>query len=430
MFAQLAAALRPRITRLEVAILLYCWLNGHSMVAAQWNVTIDDIDPSIVYSPADAWYSTSENCTVCLSPSVINSYHEGLHLLPPYPNAVASAPSLSQPTGVPKAADDVGLGDLEVTLKYDFSGSAVYLFGIQPLAASNSTMAPTTMNLSFTLDQTSYPNFVSTGTQGGTGFRSNVSVFKEEGLTEGPHALTVEIGLGSAFLFDYLVYTTTNSTNNASAPIEQTQAASSARPKNNNNIATFGGAVGGSVGVLALLFLGLAFSIIRRRKKSALRDSLERSLRPEMIGPSNFVERFFPHDPMDQTQTEIVVPSVPPPTYGAALSSPTTGASTPFSSNLGPHSLHAPSRTLSYADIPPASLPPTPSLDQLPPPFSGGNTPSDSIMAPGAALPLFHNSNFVEGDVISGDAGSHIVPLMRQSGSNSRTSSQVTPPPK
>lgn len=122
MFAQLAAGLRPRITRLEVTILLYCWLNGHSMVAAQWNVTIDDIDPSIVYSPADAWYSTSENCTVCLSPSVINSYHEGLHLLPPYPNAVASAPSLSQPTGVPKAADDVGLGDLEVTLKYDFSG--------------------------------------------------------------------------------------------------------------------------------------------------------------------------------------------------------------------------------------------------------------------------------------------------------------------
>jgi hypothetical protein len=89
------------------------------------------------------------------------------------------------------------------------------------------------MNLSFTLDQTIYPNFVSTGTQGATGFRSNISVFKEEGLTEGPHALTVEVGLGSVFLFDYLMYTTTNSmninsTNNASMPMEQTQAVSSA----------------------------------------------------------------------------------------------------------------------------------------------------------------------------------------------------------
>ena len=89
------------------------------------------------------------------------------------------------------------------------------------------------MNLSFTLDQTKYPIFLSTGTQGGTGFRSNV--FKKEGLTEGPHSLIVEVGLGSIFLFDYLVYMTTNSmninsTNNASTPIRQTQAASSAIP--------------------------------------------------------------------------------------------------------------------------------------------------------------------------------------------------------
>ena len=168
---------------------------------------------------------------------------------------------------------------------------------------------------------------------------------------------------------------------------------------------------------MALLFLGLAFSIIRRRRKSALRDRLERGLGPEMIGPPAFVERFFPHDPMDQTQTEIVVPSVPPPTYGAAISSPATGASTPFSGHLGPHSLHASSRTLSYADIPPASPPPTPSLDLLPPPFPGGNiSPSDSIAAPVAVLPLSHHLNFDGGDVLSGDAGSHTVPLVGQSG--------------
>jgi hypothetical protein len=180
---------------------------------------------------------------------------------------------------------------------------------------------------------------------------------------------------------------------------------------------------------LALLSLGLAFSIIRRRRKSALRDRLEPGLRPETIGPSTFVARYFPHDPMDQTQTEVVVPSVPPPTYGAALLSPTTSASTPFSSHVGPHSPHAPLRTLSYADIPPASPPPLDS-PQLPPSFPGGNiSPSDPIMAPGAVLPLSHNSNFVGGDVLSGDAGSHTVPLMGQSGSNSRMFSPVTPPP-
>ena len=108
---------------LEVTILLYCWLNAHSMVAAQRNVTIDDIDPSIVYSPADAWYPNSENCTACLNPSVITSYHEGLHLLLPSPNAVTSASPLSQPIGVLKeTGDDAGLADLEVTLQFNFSG--------------------------------------------------------------------------------------------------------------------------------------------------------------------------------------------------------------------------------------------------------------------------------------------------------------------
>jgi hypothetical protein len=111
------------MTWLEFTILLYCWLNAHSMVAAQRNVTIDDIDPSIVYSPANAWYPNSENCRACLNPSAINSHHEGIHLLPPYPNAFTSASPLSQPTGVLKeTADDVGLADLKVTLKFNFSG--------------------------------------------------------------------------------------------------------------------------------------------------------------------------------------------------------------------------------------------------------------------------------------------------------------------
>src|SRR5688572_8353693 len=91
------------------------------------------------------------------------------------------------------------------------------------------------------------------------------------------------------------------------------------RTARKHNIATFAGAVGGSVGVLGLFSLCLAISIIRRRHLAAKRERRERdheSLHtngsddsPNMSGPAPFVPRFFP---------DTVIPSEPP-TYVDAV---------------------------------------------------------------------------------------------------------------
>ncbi|KAI0776692.1 hypothetical protein BD413DRAFT_602221 [Trametes elegans] len=99
---------------------------------------------------------------------------------------------------------------------------------------------------------------------------------------------------------------------------------SSPPPSKSNNIATFAGAVGGSVGLLGVLALSLAISIYRRRVRAARRDRHFRETqsrsnpdfdgesfhteasedRPVMQGPAPFVPRYFPGT---------VVPAPPPP---------------------------------------------------------------------------------------------------------------------
>lgn len=63
------------------------------------------------------------------------------------------------------------------------------------------------MNLSFTLDGNPAGTRVNNGTQGAVGYQSNANVFAMENLTEAPHTLLVDVNDGSAFLFDYMIYT-------------------------------------------------------------------------------------------------------------------------------------------------------------------------------------------------------------------------------
>lgn len=157
-----------------------------------------------------------------------------------------------------------------------------------------------------------------------------------------------------------------------------------------HNIATFGAAVGGSVGVLALFSLGLALSIIRRRYLAAKREQRDHeSLHtnasddsPQMLGPAPFVPRYFP---------DTVIPSEPP-TYMAALA--TNNNNSTLLATLPPEAFGSTQR--SYADIPP-SVPPPPLDDimiQPPPPFPVAvSTPSappmriESISEEEGALP-------------------------------------------
>ena len=136
-----------------------------------------------------------------------------------------------------------------------------------------------------------------------------------------------------------------------------------------HNIATFAGAVGGSVGLLAVLALSLAISIYRRRLRARRRDRRYRRSQnrsnpdfdgesfhtdgdddgPPMQGPAPFVPRYFPGT---------VVPAAPPP-Y-----SPPADATTALLSSMSPPwgnaRLPAPGEDTSYADRPPPSPPPLP----------------------------------------------------------------------
>lgn len=117
---------------------------------------------------------------------------------------------------------------------------------------------------------------------------------------------------------------------------------------------------------MGVFSLGLAISIIRRRRQAARRDRLESQSdsanvsndSPRMFGPAPFIPRFFP---------DTIIPTDPP-TYTVALatSSDNSALLASIGSRSGQTSAHR-----SYADIPPASPPPP--LDDVivppPPPF-------------------------------------------------------------
>lgn len=129
------------------------------------------------------------------------------------------------------------------------------------------------------------------------------------------------------------------------------------------NVATFGGAVGGSVGVLCVIAICLAASLIRRRRRSAKRDR-RRNRRggyassdtesytsgggsialpedgPQMQGPVGFVPRYFPG----------TVPAAPPP-YAPGDRPLSPNETTPLSyDDLSPHL----DGDEPYADVPPS----------------------------------------------------------------------------
>ncbi len=143
----------------------------------------------------------------------------------------------------------------------------------------------------------------------------------------------------------------------------------SASQTKTRNVATFAGAVGGSVGLLAILSLSLAISIYRRRLRSARRDRQYRRSQnrsydfdgesfhtdasedsPPMQGPVPFVPRYFPGT---------VVPAPPPPyspPNDATLALLSSTSPVPWA----PPRLPAPGEDTSYADRPPPTPPPMP----------------------------------------------------------------------
>lgn len=78
---------------------------------------------------------------------------------------------------------------------------------MQPLGIPLVDTTPTAMNLSFILDNNLLGNFSHQGSKSASGYASHVNIFAQTNLTETPHVLRVDVGLGSVFLFDYMVFT-------------------------------------------------------------------------------------------------------------------------------------------------------------------------------------------------------------------------------
>lgn len=233
----------------------------HVVVGAEpVNVTVDDADPSIEYIPSDSWRASSTACSSqCLlvdtNGTFDKTYHTGVHVLIDMDDLSSSSSSTTHTSSSPAPTesegdddrdhdaddteitkkgrsvnrrldpDDPGFVDTPVTAAFTFNGmvlsfifpqigngcvgTAVYLFCVQPHGPPPSVLAPTTMNLSFTLDNQPLPSYFHNATaDGSSGFTPQFNVLALQNLTPSPHVLLVNLGAGSTFVFDYMIYTT------------------------------------------------------------------------------------------------------------------------------------------------------------------------------------------------------------------------------
>ncbi|KAI0084360.1 hypothetical protein BDY19DRAFT_997838 [Irpex rosettiformis] len=304
-------------------------------------------------------------------------------------------------------------------------GSAVYVYALLPLFAAPSNTTPTFVNLTYTLDSQPIGQFLHSGSPSvkpdPSLYLSSALVFQKSGLTEGSHTLNVTVGPDSVLLLDYIVYSRdsqfgigsgssnqptssnaaggdsgsqpTTSLGTASMTGALNMATSTTSPSSkSHNVATFAGAVGGSVGLLSVLALSLAFSIYRRRVKARRRDLAYRQSRggeapsvnsfhteasedgPPMQGPAPFVPRYFPGTVINTAPPAYSPPAPPSNDVTSALLGP--GApepSIPWSSRRSAGAT-GDSDSASYADRPP----PTPPLN----PLAGAAEVEDMYFAP------------------------------------------------
>ncbi|KAI5120245.1 hypothetical protein M0805_007549 [Coniferiporia weirii] len=510
--------------RFLLSLLVFAVVIGTS--DAQQNVTLDDTDLYIVYSPAISWHASTVPCASCLMPAngtaFGGTWHDGTHVVSTVDEddegdtgdtdgdgtttssatkLTASSSSSAEPTqtanddddddkggkgkdgdgkrrfrrtmsphsvsqsrGLKRDenpfevqegdSDDPGSQDVPVTATLNFSGTAIYLFAIMPLFPAPPNTTPTTTNLSFTLDGTPRGQllFQPDATKAGTPtvnsttaekFLPGVSVFSSSGLDDMAHSLVVNVGADSVFLFDYAVYTAGASDSVSST----TTAPGSQRTESSNNVddssskhnvATFAGAVGGSVGLLSVLAFGLCISIRYRRRRARQRERRDHGAFAETFtardhgafgpdddeegsvfrrrsgvgaqpimsqaGPALFVPRYFPgstpaspppyvaesppvpvHDPsllitsINRAGLPVAIPSAPP--AGITLPTPTLNLQRTSTGNY------------SYADRPP----PTPPDEESRLTFTVGGEGQERIFNGGIIGPLPMDSPAAEG---------------------------------
>ncbi|SJL10675.1 uncharacterized protein ARMOST_14066 [Armillaria ostoyae] len=332
------------------------------------NVTVDDTDFLITYSPADAWYTQDTVCSSCLKVDIgkvdvfENTYHgaslsedpddkegqdeddnssgqTGNDGNPDYSSQNATRRGRNHSILDSDAPDS---DDTPVTAQFTFNGQLRLDLYLNPVGFSS--VSPTNMNLTFTLDNQTVGTYIHETSNTTAEPTPHFNVFSKENLTPSPHVLQASLGVNSVFLIDYMIYTKNDVVSQGSG----SQTTGVDPPK--NHVATFEGAIGGSVGVLATLALCIFLSIYGRRRLAARRDRRERAeiaaASPLMIGPAPFMPRYFPG-------------TVPPPYAPSAASS----------AQVDTHHSSGTENMLNYADVPPSTPPPQdPQSLGLPPP--------------------------------------------------------------
>lgn len=83
------------------------------------------------------------------------------------------------------------------------------MYALVPQFAGATDSTPTLVDVTYTLDSEPAGSFTHADlpSSNAASYLSSVQVFKQTGLPEGPHTLTVNVGPGSVFLLDYITYT-------------------------------------------------------------------------------------------------------------------------------------------------------------------------------------------------------------------------------
>ncbi|KAJ7622530.1 hypothetical protein FB45DRAFT_927906 [Roridomyces roridus] len=257
---------------------------------SQVNVTIDDSDPSIVYSPSTSWNSSQVVCNSCNNPPVAlakqQTFHKGVHVR-----------------------------------------TAVYIFCIQPQSLTKAPAPPSQMNMTFFIDEADSSSFLHQGSVDASGFASGVNILAKQGLSDGPHSMKLTLAPNSVLILDFIVVTQNVPDSSTSSP-SQSAVTSSASDSAHSALspasdveatktgrASFGAVIGGVVGALGILSFGTAFSLYRRRLLAARRDRLERGEAPSPAFLSN------------ANPGSVLIPHATPPTYTASTASSSSGHS-------------------------------------------------------------------------------------------------------
>lgn len=169
------------------------------------NVTVDDADNQITYTPSEHW-AVGQTCTDCSAhPDVSQMFDQTWH-------DTSFIPGSSQTQGINASItfngeDYAHLFNTCMIMMWSEIGVAVYVF----CAISHSSTTPDgNVDMTFFIDDEEMGSFQESPTGENT-FDYQVPVFSQEGLSPSPHTLTVMTGqLGgpqALTLLDYFMYT-------------------------------------------------------------------------------------------------------------------------------------------------------------------------------------------------------------------------------